>query len=193
MDVIAFIQHLMSQVPFFVQPFIVAVAAMIPFVEGELASVLGVWAGLNPVVAAVAAAAGNFASVVVVVVFGARIRAAIVARRARRKAAAQAVSARQLVPAGAPDVPGEPEEPADARKPESKGVKRFKRFLVRFGVPGASILGPLALPTQFTSAVLVSTGVPKRWVLLWQAIAITLWTTVTTLVATGVLALLAAA
>ena len=74
-------------------------------------------------------------------------------------------------------------------KPESKGVRRFKKFLVRFGVPGASILGPLAIPTQFTSALLVSTGVSKTWVLLWQGVAIFLWTTMTTLIATGVLAL----
>lgn len=203
MDIVGFIQHLMSQVPFFVQPFIIALAAMIPFVEGELASVLGVWAGLNPVVAAVAAAAGNFASVFVVVVFGARIRAAIVARRARRAAAAQSATAaqsaraRQLVAAGEvrePTGPAEPDSPelqAVAKKPESKGVQRFKRFLVRFGVPGASILGPLAIPTQFTSAILVSTGVPKGWVLLWQGVAIVLWTTFTTAVATGVLALIA--
>ncbi|MFB2585872.1 small multidrug efflux protein [Herbiconiux liukaitaii] len=197
MDIVGFIQHLMSQVPFFVQPFIIAVAAMIPFVEGELSSVLGVWAGLNPVVAAVAAAAGNFASVFVVVVFGARIRAAIMARRARRAAAAQSTPAKQLVAAGVSDPgdagsPGLPEQPVVApKKPESKGVQRFKRFLVRFGVPGASILGPLAIPTQFTSAILVSTGVPKGWVLLWQAVAIALWTTFTTVVATGVLALIA--
>ncbi|MCS5732842.1 small multidrug efflux protein [Herbiconiux daphne] len=203
MDIVGFIQHLMSQVPIFVQPLIVAVAAMIPFVEGELASVLGVWAGLNPVVAAVAAAAGNFASVFVVVVFGARIRAAIVARRARRAAAARAdatavqrVAVRPLVPARGGDTPAATDEAAFAeqpalepKKPESKGVQRFKRFLVRFGVPGASILGPLAIPTQFTSAILVSTGVPKSWVLLWQAVAISLWTTLTTLIATGVLAL----
>jgi hypothetical protein len=197
MDIVGFIQHLMSQVPFFVQPFIIAVAAMIPFVEGELASVLGVWAGLNPVVAAVAAAAGNFASVFVVVVFGARIRAAIIARRARR-AAAQSAPARQFAAAGGVGDPADrpdsslPEQPAvTPKKPESKGVKRFKRFLVRFGVPGASILGPLAIPTQFTSAILVSTGVPKGWVLLWQGVAIVLWTTFTTAVATGVLALVA--
>jgi hypothetical protein len=194
MDVVGFIQQLMSQVPFFLQPLIVAVAAMIPFVEGELASVLGVWAGLNPVIAAVAAAAGNFASVFVVVVFGARIRAALIARRARRAALAQPAPHRELVPTGAPATVGAPglsEQVASPRKPDSKGVQRFKRFLVRFGVPGASILGPLALPTQFTSAVLVSTGVPKAWVLLWQAVAIVLWTTLTTLIATGVLALVA--
>lgn len=173
MNVIEFLQNLMSQVPFLIQPLIVAVAAAIPFVEGELASVLGVWAGLHPVVAAAAAIAGNFASVFFVVVFGARIRARIVARRAQRAA---------LVPAGG----GAPEVTAE---PESKGVRRFQRFLVRFGVPGASLLGPLAIPTQFTSAILVSTGVAKGWVLLWQGVAIVVWTTFTTLVATGVLAL----
>jgi hypothetical protein len=188
MDVLTFFQQAMSHVPVIVQPLLVALAGMIPFVEGELAAVLGVWAGLNPVVAALAAAAGNFASVFVVVFFGAHIRAAVVARRAGKAVAARVVA----VPAGR--LPGEiPEvgpEPAPSPKPESKGVQRFKRFLVRFGVPGASILGPLALPTQFTSAVLVSTGVAKGWVLLWQGVAIVLWTTVTTLSAVGVLALL---
>ena len=162
------LQDVMAQVPFFVQPLIVAVAAMIPFVEGELASVLGVWAGLHPIVAFLGAVAGNFASVLLVVLFGARIRAVIVARRARR---AQ-----------------ERGDPLPEPKPESKGRARFRRFVVRFGVPGASILGPLALPTQFTSAILVSTGVSKQWVLLWQGVAIVLWTTLTTLVAAGILA-----
>ncbi|MGO1854843.1 MAG: small multidrug efflux protein [Microbacteriaceae bacterium] len=183
MNVIEFLQDLMLQVPFFVQPFLIAAAAAIPFLEAELASVLGVWAGLNPFVAAASAMAGNFASVFVVVVFGARIRARIVARRARRT---------ELVTVGHPLADGS-EGPVgssvDDVKTESKGVKRFKRFLVRFGVPGASILGPLAIPTQFTSAVLVSTGVSKGWVLLWQGVAIFLWTTMTTLIATGVLAL----
>ncbi|HCS60684.1 MAG TPA: small multidrug efflux protein [Microbacterium sp.] len=182
MNVIEFLQSLMSQVPFFVQPLIVAAAAAIPFVEGELASVLGVWAGLNPFIAAAAAMVGNFASVFVVVVFGARIRARIVARRARRT---------ELVAVGQPlaDAAEGPIGSTAADKPESKGAQRFKRFLVRFGVPGASILGPLAIPTQFTSALLVSTGVAKSWVLLWQGIAIFLWTTLTTLIAAGVLTL----
>lgn len=183
MNVFEFLQSLMSEVPLLVQPVIVALAAAIPFVEGELASVLGVWAGLNPFVAAAAAIVGNFLSVLVVVVFGARIRATVVDRRARR---------RQPVGAGAVGVVAEADTGAAERAesaPESKGVTRLKRFLVRFGVPGASILGPLALPTQFTSAVLVSTGVSKRWVLLWQAVAIVAWTTVTTLIATGVLRL----
>ncbi|MGI6878072.1 hypothetical protein [Microbacterium sp. gxy059] len=48
---------------------------------------------------------------------------------------------------------------------------------MRFGVPGASILGPLAIPTPFASALLVAGGTPRGWVLLWQAVAIAIWTT----------------
>lgn len=154
-------------------------AAAIPFVEGELASVLGVCAGLNPLVAFGAAVAGNILSVFVVVVFGARIRAAVIARRARRRATALVGAGGTGAEVAAPDQPAE----------ESKGRRRFRRLLVRFGVPGASILGPLALPTQLTSAMLVASGVSKSWVLLWQAVAIVLRTGLTTAVATGVLAL----
>jgi len=54
-------------------------------------------------------------------------------------------------------------------------------------VPGASLLALLALPTTFTAATLVGTRVPKGWVMLWQVIAIVLWTTAVTVIATGVL------
>lgn len=184
MNIIEGLQNLMSEVPALVQPLIVALAGAIPFVEGELASVLGVWAGLNPFVAFLAAVIGNFLSVFVVVYFGSRIRSAIVARRARSRVA---VLADGSTAAGAPGTASAADDTES--KPESKGRQRFRRFLVRFGVPGASLLGPLALPTQFTSAMLVASGVAKGWVLLWQAIAIVLWAGLTTAVATGVLAL----
>jgi len=167
-SIILWLQETMAYVPGLVQPLIVALAGMIPFVEGEIASMLGVWAGMHPIVAFIAAVVGNFLSVLVVVIFGARIREAIVARRARRGEAVVVEEA----------------------KPESKGRIRLKKYLVRFGVPGASILGPLAMPTQFTSAILVSSGVSKQWVLLWQAVAIVLWTTVTTVSATLALLIL---
>ena len=70
------------------------------------------------------------------------------------------------------------------RHPPSRSRRaglRFKKWLVRFGVPGASILGPLAIPTQFTAAMLVAAGTPRGWVLLWQAVAIVIWTTVATI------------
>jgi hypothetical protein len=61
---------------------------------------------------------------------------------------------------------------------------------VRFGVPGASLIGPLALPTQLTAAMLVASGVQRNWVILWQIIAILLWTTAVTLAATGIISLI---
>lgn len=183
------LQDLMVQVPDLIQLLIVGAVAMVPFLEGELASTLGVWAGLNPVVAFAVAATGNFLSVLAVVVFGSRTREAIVARRAAATvpvAAGGAIAVDKR--ADSDDVGPARTEPA---KPESKGRQRFRRFLIRFGVPGASLLGPLALPTQFTSAMLIASGVSRRWVLLWQGIAIIIWTGVTTLVATGVLAVIA--
>jgi hypothetical protein len=149
-------ENLVAQVPEAVQPLIVMLAGAIPFIEGEGASPIGVLGGIHPVVAGVSAASGNFLCVLVVVLLSSRARTAAVTRRGRRY-----------------DTPEE-------RKPESKGRRRFRRYLVRFGVPGASLLGPLAVPTQITSAMLVAAGTPRGWVLLWQAVAIVVWTTLTT-------------
>ncbi|GAA3720356.1 hypothetical protein GCM10022224_102930 [Nonomuraea antimicrobica] len=161
-------QDLVAQVPDIVQPLIVMLAGAIPFIEGEGASPIGVLGGIHPIVAGIAAASGNFLSVLAVVLLSTRVRTTAAARRARRV-----------------ETPAEP-------KPESKGRQRFRRYLVRFGVPGASILGPLAIPTQFTSAMLVASGTPRGWVLLWQAVAILVWTTVTTTLSWGMLTALLA-
>lgn len=67
---------------------------------------------------------------------------------------------------------------------------KLRRWLVRFGVPGASLLAPLALPTMLTAAFFVAAGVAKERVLFWQFVAIVLWTGASALAASGVLALL---
>ena len=135
---------------------------------------IGVVGGLHPIVAGIAAAVGNFLCVLLVVLLTSRARAAVVNHRTARVAATG-------------ESAGAPESAADATvrkstpaKPESKGRRRFKKALVRFGVPGASILGPLAVPTQVMSAMLVAGGTSRARVLLWQAVAIVLWTTVAT-------------
>jgi hypothetical protein len=165
-------QQLVAQVPEILQPLIVALAGAIPFVEGEGGAVIGVLGGMHPVLAALAAATGNFLCVLVVVAGASRARKAVVDRR------------HSLVGVGGggarPGIDEEAFKQATVTKPESKGRQRFRRWVVRFGVPGASILGPLAVPTQITSAILVGGGVPPRWVLLWQAVAIAVWTTVAT-------------
>ncbi len=168
-------QSLVAQVPEIVQPFIVMVAGAIPFLDGEVASMVGVVGGVNPIVAAVAASVGSFLSVLLVVFFTSRARTAVVDRRTVRVEATVG-AAGSMAEDGPAAVGGTP--PA---KPESRGRRRFKRWLVRFGVPGASLLGPLAIPPQLTSAILVAGGTPKGRVLCWQAVAIVLWTTIATI------------
>ncbi|PCC55130.1 small multidrug efflux protein [Brevibacterium aurantiacum] len=203
--VITFFQGLASHVPDLLQPFIIALAGAVPFVEGEVSAVIGVWAGLNPIVAGFAGAIGNFICVTVIVLLGARAREAVVARRSRAResvsvgvgaagAGADAAVADEGATVADERGPADGEarfldEPPAQKKPESKGRIKFKRFLNRFGVPGASLLGPLAIPTQITSTILVSSGVKTSWILLWQGIAIVVWTTLTTLIATGALSL----
>lgn len=185
-ELITNFQALVAQVPEIVQPFIVMLAGAIPFIEGEGAAVIGIAGGIPLIIVAIAAAAGNFLSVLLVVIFTSRARSAVVNHtRARREALVGAGGVGVMSDDGR--LEGTDLAPA---KPESKGRLRFKRWLVRFGVPGASILGPLAIPTQFTSAFLVASGTPRRWVLLWQAVAIALWTTVATVSAWAALTFL---
>lgn len=199
--VIAGFQDLVGQVPDLLQPFIVVLAGAVPFIEGEGSAMIGVIGGLHPLVAALAGATGNLLSVVLVVLLSSRIRAAAAARRARRRGAAAPLGAEMtsVTPAGAGSAPARtgtatvtaPAEEGRTAKKESKGRQKLNRWLVRFGVPGASLLAPLALPTQITAATLVASGIDKGRVILWQTIAIVLWTGVATISAVGLLAVVA--
>ena len=171
-EMISNFQDLVAQVHESIQPLIVMLAGAVPFIEGEISALIGVVGGLNPIVAGVAGAIGNFLAVLIVVLLTSRARTAVVQHNAAKVPAM----------AGAPGTASVSDfETPEPVKPESKGRQRVKRWLVRFGVPGASILGPLAIPTHFTAAILIAGGTPRGWVLLWQAIAIALWTTVSTL------------
>ncbi|MFJ6679756.1 small multidrug efflux protein [Microbacterium sp. NPDC091382] len=157
-DLVAGFQDLVAQMPDLVQPLVVALAGAVPFIEGEGAAAIGVVGGIHPVIAAIAGAAGNFICVAIVVLATARVRTAVTSR------------------AGA------------AEKTPSARSEKFQKAYHRYGTPGVSLLGPLILPTQFTAAALKGTGVPTRTVLFWQATAIALWTTLVTLIITGVIA-----
>lgn len=174
-ELIVNFQELAAQVPEVIRPFIVMLAGAIPFIEGEVASVIGMVGGLNPIVAGLAAASGNFLCVLVVVLVTSRARTAVVKHNRDRVTATRNAA---LVPAAPGYKVSAPSEGAALAQPQSKGRRRFAKWLLRFGVPGASILGPLAIPTQFTSAILIAGGTPRGWVLLWQGVAIVLWTTV---------------
>jgi len=156
-DLVLGFQNLVAGVPDLVQPLVVALAGAVPFIEGEGAAAIGIIGGIPPVVAALAGAIGNLICVAVVVLATSRVRTAVTTRR------------------------GGAEKPVTARR------EKFERAYHRYGTPGVSLLGPLLLPTQFTAAALTSTGVPPMRVLAWQAAAIALWTTVITLIITGVI------
>ncbi|MFK4789506.1 small multidrug efflux protein [Microbacterium sp. ZW T5_56] len=156
-DLVLGFQNLVAGVPDLVQPLVVALAGAVPFIEGEGAAAIGIIGGIHPIVAALSAAIGNLICVAIVVMVTSRVRTAVTKRRTGG------------------------DTPATARR------EKFERAYHRYGTPGVSLLGPLLLPTQFTAAALTSTGVPPVRVLAWQAAAIALWTTIVTLIATGVI------
>jgi uncharacterized membrane protein len=53
--------------------------------------------------------------------------------------------------------------------------QKLRNAFDRYGVAGVSLLGQTLLPSQITSAALVSFGAPKQAVILWQIISIVLW------------------
>lgn len=64
---------------------------------------------------------------------------------------------------------------ASREKPISPKRQRLKRMFDRFGVPGVSLLGQIVLPSQITSAAMVSFGASKNAVIVWQVISIVIW------------------
>ena len=176
------IQDFVGGLPEVLQPLIIAGLGMIPYVEGEGSAAIGIIVGINPIVSAIAGAAGNILSVLVVVLLSSRVRDSVVARRSETTPGTVTIGVLE------PNVGAD----GDAGKPtrRSKGRKRLSAWLVRFGVPGASILAPLALPTQFTAAFFIASGVKKSWVMLWQVVAIVLWTGLVAAAALGLVTLL---
>jgi hypothetical protein len=176
MNLIDTFQDLVARVPDLVQPLIVALAGAVPFIEGEGAAAIGIIGGIHPVIAATSAVIGNFACVALLVLLGAGARQAVTNR----------VAARDRVGAGAVAGEGPDAPPADSGRTSPRADK-FRRAFERYGVPGVSLLGPLLLPTQFNATMLAASGVGKARILVWQAAAIVLWTSLVTLIITGVI------
>lgn len=158
------LQDFTTSLPPFLQWFGVMLVSAIPFVESYFGSVIGVLAGLDPVVAIIAAIVGNIVSMVVVVLSAHGVRTRVGAARASRT--------------GLPD--DEPDDEVDSPR-----RRRLRAQFDRYGVPGVSLLGQTILPSQITSAAMVGFGASRNAVILWQVISIILWG-----VAFGVLAAL---
>ncbi|MGV8877251.1 MAG: hypothetical protein ACOH1K_07050 [Rhodoglobus sp.] len=137
------LQNFTGSLPPLLQWVGVVVASAIPFIESYFGSIVGILAGLNPVVAIIAAIIGNTISMLIFVLSAHRVRTSIIA--------------------------GKPESPLTPRK------ERLRQQFDKYGVPGVSLLGQTILPSQITSAAMVSFGASKNSVILWQTISITLW------------------
>lgn len=144
------LQSFTSSLPEFFQWFGVLLISAIPFVESYFGSAIGVVAGVNPIVAVAAAIAGNVVSMLAFVLSSHSVRTKVQAR------------------VGAGGAVG------DAAPLSPRREKLRERF-DRWGVPGVSLLGQLILPSQITSAAMVSFGASKNAVILWQIISIILW------------------
>ncbi|WP_166868653.1 MULTISPECIES: hypothetical protein [unclassified Salinibacterium] len=60
-------------------------------------------------------------------------------------------------------------------KPESPRRQKLRERFDRYGVAGVSLLGQTLLPSQITSAAMVSFGASRNVVIFWQIISIILW------------------
>ncbi|KIF72898.1 membrane protein [Streptomyces sp. 150FB] len=58
---------------------------------------------------------------------------------------------------------------------------RVRQLFERFGVPGVSLFGH---PTQISSAAMIGFGAPRRAVIAWQCVSITLWGAIVATLAT---------
>lgn len=57
-------------------------------------------------------------------------------------------------------------------------MQRVRRVFDRYGVPGASLLGPLLLPSHVTAAAMVGFGAPRTRVFVWGVAAVAAWAVV---------------
>jgi hypothetical protein len=121
----------------------VIVAAAIPFIESYFGSVIGILAGINPVIATAAAIVGNVISMLLFVLSAHGVRSNVVSGTA-------------------------PKEPSARRQ-------KLRAQFDKYGVAGVSLLGQTILPSQITSAAMVSFGASKNAVISWQIVSIILW------------------
>ena len=121
----------------------VILAAAIPFVESYFGAVIGVVAGINPVVAILAAIVGNVVSMLIFVFSAHGMRSKV--REGKEV------------------------------KPETPRRAKLRERFDKYGVAGVSLLGQTLLPSQITSAAMVSFGASKNAVILWQVISIIIW------------------
>ncbi|MFF2275750.1 hypothetical protein [Agromyces sp. NPDC058126] len=150
------LQDFASSLPGVMQWLGVMLISAIPFVDSYFGSVVGVLIGLPPAVAIGVAVIGNVISMLGFVFAAHGVRSKVVAG----KAAA----------AGAGASAGSVSSDASSSRNE-----KVRRAFDKYGVAGVSLLGPFVLPSQFTSAAMVSFGANRNAVIAWQIVSIVIW------------------
>lgn len=140
---------------------IIAISA-IPFVESFFGAFIGIIAGMPLWAALGAAVVGNMLSLALVVYGAHFIRTAVLKRQ-------------------------KPKEVSDGQR---KRREKAKRLFDKFGVPGVSLLGPLALPSQITAPLMVSFGANRHLVMIWMFVSVVVWGTGFALLGIGFLNLI---
>ncbi|GAA4918180.1 hypothetical protein [Nesterenkonia rhizosphaerae] len=125
---------------------VVAIGA-VPFIESYSGPFIGMIVGLPWWVALICGVLGNAAAVAILIYGAHGIRSAVT-----KNAEPKELSEKQI-----------------ARR------AKIKKYFDRFGVPGVAILGPFALPSQFTAPLMVSFGANRHLVMIWMAVSIVLW------------------
>lgn len=148
MNFIESLQNFVLGLPEAIQFIGVALAAMVPFVENYGAVVIGTVVGIPVWAAVIMAILGNLAIIVLITLISGRTRDAVLARRVGTAPEPAALSGRQ---------------------------QRVRQLFDRYGIPGVTLLGMLLVPTHLIAVTLVSFGCSRTGVIVWQAIAITLY------------------
>jgi hypothetical protein len=151
--VIDALQDFTTSLPSFLQWFGVMLVAAIPFVDSYFGAVIGVLIGLPTALAIGVAVIGNVISMLIFVFTAHGVRGKVVAGKAASAGADAAGSA----------------------PVESPRREKVRRMFDKYGVAGVSLVGPAILPSQFTSAAMVSFGANRNAVIFWQIISIVLW------------------
>lgn len=128
----------------------VLLAGATPFVESYYGSVIGIIAGVSPLVAIPAAVIGNVASTLGVIHIADFLRTHRLTRR-------------------------ELTHEEGTRFERSLRNPKLRRRFEKYGIVGVSLGSQVILPSQITAATLIGAGMPTRKVALWQTLSITLW------------------
>lgn len=119
--------------------------AMIPFVESQGITALGILLGMWPPLVVLVAVVGNGAAVAVVIRFAERIHA----WRVRRKPSLETAPSRRQI--------------------------RLRSWFDKWGIPLCALAGPIIFPSHFTALMLVTFGARKKPVVIWMAVSIIAW------------------